>query len=134
MMQIPALFIGNSAENGRGVFAAKGAHAGDLIEICPVVVISSGELPHIDKTTLFEYYFLWEKGKGNACIPLGFGSLYNHSQLPNAEVEMDIPQRLMYVKCIYDIAAGGEVLIDYLAGNTDQTSLWFDTDAPENGS
>lgn len=131
MLQIPGLFIGATPDKGRGVFAANGAHAGDMIEICPVLVIAAEEVQHIDKTTSFEYYFLWEAGKGNACIPLGLGAMYNHDRQPNAEVELDIPERWMYVKCIRNIDAGAEVCIDYLAGNHGKSRLWFDTTYPD---
>ena len=63
------------------------------IELCPVVVIPPHEIETIDKTVIYNYYFLWQNNQ--AAIALGYGSLYNHSYDPNAEYIMDYEGQIL---------------------------------------
>ncbi|MGB4959487.1 MAG: SET domain-containing protein, partial [Saprospiraceae bacterium] len=77
MNQIPGLFITNSGDRGRGVFSSIEINEGDLIEVCPVIVIPKSQLPIIHKTVLHDYYFLWGEDMEDCAIALGLGSIYN---------------------------------------------------------
>ena len=126
MMQVPGLFITESADKGRGVYIAQELNPGDLIEICPLIVIPNSEVEFIHKTILHDYYFLMDQPKGAACIALGYGSIYNHSQSPNAMVVFDYDRQHLEIKCIKKIGSGEEILIDYTDGGKEDAPLWFE--------
>ena len=58
-MRNPALFFATSSIGGRGVFTTTDIKKDDTIEVCPVIVMQPGEVELLDKTTLYDYYFLW---------------------------------------------------------------------------
>lgn len=115
-----------SKGRGRGVFTAANINKGDLIEICPVIIIPPKEVKLLDKTELHDYYFCWPKPTKSACIALGYGSIYNHSSKPNAEIVLDLETRSLQFHCIKKIKAGSEILIDYSGGEKKEAKkLWF---------
>ncbi len=122
MNQRPGLYIMDCPDKGRGVFCSEPIFKGDLIEICPVIIIAQNELPVIHKTRLHDYYFLWKK---EGAIALGFGSLYNHAEKPNATFIPDHQNMTIDFYAIRDIIAGEEITIDYHEGDTIGRSLWF---------
>lgn len=95
---------------GRGVFARAGIAAGALIETCPVLRVPRDELPHLDKTAVYNYYFAWGD---DGAIAFGFGSLYNHSSEPNARYEKNLEHDELEIFALVDIAAGGEITLNY---------------------
>lgn len=101
---------------GRGVFSGKEIFYGDVIEECPVLVISAEESCHIDQTRLYDYY--WEWSHESIALALGYGSLYNHSETPNARVMKDYTRSTMKIVCIRDIKSGEEITVHY-------GSVWF---------
>lgn len=124
MLHIPSLYI-MYTKHGRGVSVAEDIAKGDLIEICPIVKIPAGQLQSIDKTILYEYYFLWEEKGFEACIALGYGSLYNHSPTPNAEAQMDYQDNQIRIIAKENITAATEITIDYTGGTKGEVELWF---------
>ena len=58
-------------------------------------------------------------------IALGYGSLFNHSDTPNAEFNLDLDAENIHFLATEDIAAGIEITTNYRAGRPDQP-LWFD--------
>ena len=56
MLHIPGLYIANSSNRGRGVFTAQEIETGDLIEICPLLIIPKKDVSAIHKTVLHDYY------------------------------------------------------------------------------
>lgn len=125
MLHVPGLYIGHCEKKGRGVFVSEELSTGDLIEICPIVKIPRGQLENIDLTVVYEYYFIWEESAFEACIALGYGSLYNHSSDPNAKVILDYTDDSIKIESIKEILAGSEILIDYRDGDL-KLNLWFD--------
>ncbi len=127
MLHVPGLIILDSTLGGRGVFCAHDLAAGDIIEVCPIIKIPTGQLQSIDPTILYEYYFLWNEEGFEACIALGYGSLYNHGVNANVEIILDYTSDEIIFKAIRDIRASQELLIDYQGGDEhgDQKSLWF---------
>lgn len=126
MLHIPGLFIAESPLGGRGVFTALPLQPGDVIEVCPTIALSAQDVAHIDNTPLYDYYFSWPEPPGSARIALGYGSLYNHSFQPNAEVILDLPDNTIVIKCLTPIDAGHEITIDYTGVGRDNGSLWFE--------
>ena len=119
----PGLFIAASPGRGRGVFTAEPIARGEVIEVCPALVLPPEDFERIHGSHLHDYYFLWE-GEGVTALALGYGSLYNHAEPNNADYEMDFDAATITVRAVRDIAAGEEVCIDYTDG-VNRGTLWF---------
>jgi hypothetical protein len=74
--------------------------------------VPQAQLPNLDATIVFEYYFTWLQGGG---IALGYGSLYNHSDAPNAECVKDVSNDLLTIRAIASIGVGDEITFSYSA-------------------
>jgi uncharacterized protein len=119
--------IQQSPERGRGVFAARQFEAGETIEICPVIVLSEADARKLDDTGLYNYYFGWGQDGVAAAIALGCGSLYNHSEAPNAAYQKDFADRTVAFFAITDIAPGQEIFVKYNPGPAaEDGKVWFD--------
>lgn len=123
-LQIPGLFIQESQNKGRGVFTAKKIIAGDLIEICPVILLPEQEVSVIHYTRLHDYYFLWGPEEKKAAIALGWGSLYNHSEPANAYTLQDWECNELKILAQSDIEPMEEITISYNDSRGD-IELWF---------
>jgi len=93
--------------HGYGVFAVQDIAAKELIEECPVIVVSkSGTYGK----NLYDRVFSW----GDDCaVALGYGSMYNHDSDANAKYDVDMKNQIMRFVAAKDIAAGAEILIYY---------------------
>jgi SET domain-containing protein len=112
------LYIKNVAEKGRGVFAAKPIRKGDIVEAAPVIVIPDEDVDLIDQTAMADYYFKW--GESHFALVLGYGSLYNFSELPNISFEVDPIHEVMIYRAIKSIKKDQELTVHY------QCDLWFE--------
>ena len=121
----PSLYIADSDLHGRGVFAAEAIDAGQLIEICPVIVLPEKDMALIHQTKLHDYYFLWGESEKDVGIIMGYGSLYNHSYQPNVEYIPDYEGNTLTFYCLKNIEAGEEIFVNYNGTPSDQTPLWF---------
>lgn len=120
------IYVAPSDLHGQGVFAARDIEAGEVIEICPLLLFPKTELEFVRKTVLDDYYFDWgEEGEWYA-LALGYGSLYNHSYEPNAEYGMDFEAKTIDFYGIRHIEAGSEIFINYNGESGDQTKVWFE--------
>jgi uncharacterized protein len=117
------LYLDFSPGKGRGVFAGKDFSKGEVIECCPVIVLPEKDVQHIEKTELSWYYFLWNKD--DAAIALGYGSIYNHSHTPNAEIDIDHGKHTLIIKALREIRKGEEITHDYDWPIDDKTPEWF---------
>jgi uncharacterized protein len=124
MQRIPGLYIAET-DFGRGVFTSIPIAEGDLIEVCPVIVIPKRELPIIHKTILHDYYFLWGNDLEDCAIALGNGSLYNHRLNPNANFILDLQNNTIDIEAIMPIEAGEEITLNYNGEPGDEGELWF---------
>ena len=125
MNQKPGLYITHSEGKGRGVFTSESIDSGEVIEICPVIIIPKLELPIIHKTILHDYYFLWGDDLGECAIALGFGSIYNHELDPNANFILDIYNKTIDIEAIKNIEAGDEITLNYHGEPGNMDKLWF---------
>ncbi len=126
MNRIPGLYITTTENKGRGIFTAFDIQAGSVIEICPVIIIPESEVEIIHKTTLHDYYFRWGTDQNQAAIALGFGSIYNHSNSPNAKVILDYEAQNIIIESISDISSGVEICYNYIDDELSADKLWFD--------
>jgi SET domain-containing protein len=99
------LVVKKSLMHGYGVFALKAIKKGEKIEECYILLSRRGG----DKG-LEDFYF---DAKRKYAIFTGFGSIYNHSDDPNATYTININKRLATIKAANDIRKGEEILISY---------------------
>lgn len=125
-LQQGAIYVAASELHGKGVFAARDIEAGEVIEVCPILLFPKAQLIHIRQTVLDDYYFDWgEEGEWYA-LCLGYGSLYNHSYEPNAEYGMDFEAQTIDFYCLHNIEAGHEILINYNGDADNRDKVWFE--------
>ena len=121
------LIVKQSGSRGRGVFAARQFQAGEVIEVCPVIALSSDDVAQLDKTRLYDYYFGWGADNTGGAIALGFGSLYNHSYAPNAAYRKSEADGTISIVALKSIAPDDEILFKYNNGDTENCGpLWFE--------
>jgi hypothetical protein len=89
------------------VIATADIAEGETIEVCPILEVGSE-----DATGPLNDYTVDLDGRSGLALMLGYGSLYNHSDDPNAQyvVEADDAYSFMALR---DIAAGEQITISY---------------------
>jgi len=121
------VFIGETANKGRGMFTKRAIKADTVIETAPVIVMPAADRALLDQTLLHDYIFEWQPGDEKmCCMALGHIPLYNHSYQSNCEYFMNYDDNTMYVQAIRDIDAGEELTINYNGPWNDATPVWFD--------
>jgi SET domain-containing protein len=118
-----SVYTARSNIHGRGVFAARRFHAGEVIEECPILPVTGDQAPLLDETDLYGFTFEWGDG---AAVALGFGSLYNHSWAPNARYDHDYDRDLVVYSAVTAIARDDEITINYSGDPDGRMELWFD--------
>ncbi|MGZ3473283.1 MAG: SET domain-containing protein [Polyangiales bacterium] len=111
---------------GRGVFAVEPIEEGESIERCHVIVIPEEQLQNVANTILHEYFFRWGGTQDDGAVALGYGSLYNHSDTPNAMYVRKVSEGILEFVALRDIAAGEEIFVSYHGGFGERGPLWFD--------
>ncbi|WP_287236580.1 SET domain-containing protein-lysine N-methyltransferase [Mesorhizobium sp.] len=83
-----AVYVKNVHQKGRSVFANVPFKVGELIERAPTWAFDEVAASLIDKTGLFQYYFVrnLEQDVMTRYVVFGFISMVNHSSDPNAQV------------------------------------------------
>jgi len=108
------IYVNKSKIHGLGVFASEKIVTGELIEECPILTLP---MKFGDKSGLMlDYRFNWPSGTldwDEQVISLGFGSLYNHSETPNATWRSNNDKRTFEFICIKDIIPDEEILVWY---------------------
>ena len=122
----PYLFVASSNGKGRGVFTNENIRSKSIIEISPVIVLPAKDRKTVDQTLLHDYIFEWGETRRQACIALGYVSLYNHSFTSNCEYEMDYDYQLITIRAVRSIKKGEELFINYNGTWNDVRPLWFD--------
>jgi len=107
---------GNSGIHGRGVFTTRDAVAGELLECCPALVLDEA-----GAEAMFSYRWGLAHEESSFFLPLGLGSLYNHSEKPTAKGTLDVRRKVLEFYTTADMYKGQEVLVSY--GDT-----YFDED------
>ena len=117
---------GLTAKKGRGVFAAASIIRGEVVEVCPVIVIPAEQWHHVEPTVLALYIFNFGPEGEHAAIALGYGSLYNHSYSPNAEYTKHWEERVIHFTALRDIAVDEEITVNYNGSPSDRSEIWFE--------
>lgn len=99
---------------GRGVFALTPFKSGDIVEVCPVIVIITpyNSLPLEVQTIVFNWGVLQNISHCTA-IATGYGSLYNHNNPSNMRYEAIPSQPLLRFVAVKDICEGDELTVNY---------------------
>jgi SET domain-containing protein len=122
----PYLHVAETEHAGRGVFTSERIPAETVIEISPVIVMSSSDRTQLDKTRLHDYIFEWGKDKDKCCMALGLVPMYNHSYKSNCEYIMDYEEEQIFIQTVKEIEAGTELTINYNGDWNDETKIWFE--------
>jgi len=106
------------AGKGRGVVATQKINKGEIIETCPIIEISKKEADFIQKegnNVILNYYYLYQEDLQRCCIMLGWGSIYNHSLTPNADIDYpdEKSEKYLQFKALKDIDVGEEIEFNY---------------------
>ena len=115
---------------GRGVFAVRDVAIGDVVEVCPVVIVKAkwDEMPEAVQRIVFDWGYL-TKSTAASCIALGWGSMYNHSNPANLRY-VAVPDELcMHFIAARDIREGEEFTVNYneTGGDIHSTEdAWFE--------
>ncbi|PVG04915.1 protein methyltransferase [Serendipita vermifera] len=117
-LNIHGLKIYSTKEKGRGVYASRCIPRGTTIEISPVLFFSEEEYSDHGRYTILDHYtFIW--GDGRMALPLGLGSLFNHSSSPNVTYTKRKSEDCIEYSTSKDVLPGEELVIFY--GH----KLWF---------
>jgi len=110
---------------GRGVFCTATIAEGEVIEICPVIVIPAEEFTALNATALMDYSFYFDKAENTLSLTMGFGSMYNHMQCPNATYVLNREERQMVFTAHENIKAHTEICINYGGEYGKDYNKWF---------
>ena len=102
---------------GRGVFATRPFAAGEVVEVCPVVIVRGRArmLPPEIRTIVFDWGVLSSIGEPAVAIALGYGGLYNHSDPANLRYDALAPAPCLRFTAVREIAVHEELTINYNA-------------------
>ncbi|HSL58903.1 MAG TPA: SET domain-containing protein-lysine N-methyltransferase [Acidimicrobiales bacterium] len=98
---------------GRGVFATRDRHAGEVLEVAPILLIPEAQRDAALATIVRRYAWGWD---GGLAVGLGLISVVNHGVPANARWESDREACELWLVATAAIAAGAEVLVDYSHG------------------
>jgi SET domain-containing protein len=110
---------------GRGVYALRAFREGEVIEVCPVVVL--GKPYEALPAEIQKLVFMWERREGSPdiqALALGYGSLYNNDNPANVRYEPDRSALALRFIAVRDISANEELTVNY-SGDPDAEDWWF---------
>lgn len=111
---------------GRGVFASSDIKKGETIEICPIIEVSKNDTANLEESILVTYFFFFGKNKERLAVTLGFGSIYNHSNTPNATFKIKPKEEIIEFRALKNIKQDEEITFDYRHGTSKKIPLWFE--------
>lgn len=107
------IYVTKSPVHGLGVFASDKIIEGEVFEVCPILDIGmkTGETSPV----LMDYRFNWPQGNewDKQVVGLGYGSLYNHSDNPNANWRSNIEDNTFEFYATKEIQPGQEIFVWY---------------------
>jgi SET domain-containing protein len=118
------IIVKNIGKKGRGVFAVRNIKKGEIVEVCPVIVVPKSQEKLLRKTLLDDYCFPWAT-QYQPAIVLGYGSLYNHSYTPNVEYDEKVKQKVMVFTALRNIKKGEEITSNYNGDHDNKDEVWF---------
>ena len=92
------------------------------------------ELPQHDAASesfLVTYFYFFGEDKEQMVMALGFGSIYNHTDEPNAYYQERLQDQTIAFVALRDIAKDEEITVHYLGSKSYEHPLWFDQSSEE---
>ncbi len=116
---------------GRGVFALRRFDAGEVVEVCPVVILDSpyGDLPLTIQRLVFNWRMLASANGNTYAIALGFGTLYNSANPANLRYHARPDDHALVFTAVRQIEPDEELTINYSGERGVETSdknWWFE--------
>lgn len=118
------IYVAKSRGKGKGVFAARNIKKGDVIDVCPAIVLNEKESSIGIKTDLWRYFYNWGDNSEKRALVLGYGSLYNHSFEPNAYWKRNTKDKTIIFYADKDISKDEEITHNY-SGHGYLTPKWM---------
>lgn len=109
------IYVARSPIHGLGVFASEDIQNGEIFEITPIIDVVLSKEEDLGREFLYDYRFAYyENGKiTKLVLALGYGSLYNHGDKPNANWKLNRDLNMFEFYALQDIKKNEEVLIYY---------------------
>lgn len=104
----PDVRISSSPVQGNGVFAGRDFEEGELIERCPVLFLRRD-----GATSIVNYTFTDPQNANQCFLALGYGSLYNHDDDPNAMSRIAPSSNALEIVARRRILKGTEITFSY---------------------
>jgi SET domain-containing protein len=109
----------------RGVFSDKNIKKGEIIESCPIIEIPSYQVEEIGNSSLINYVYFHGRKKEKMLLALGFGSIYNHSLVSNAQYKINLKEKTIQFIATREINKDEEITVNYVQGSSTSMPLWF---------
>lgn len=125
------VYIGESKipDAGRGVFAKTDIKKDEVVERCPIIEVPKNDTSNLNESTLIEYFFFFGKDKKRIALALGFGSIYNHSDKPNATYKVKPKEKVIDFIATKNIKKDKEITFNYRNNQKpekEKKPLWFE--------
>jgi SET domain-containing protein len=124
-MSKPVLYVKEVKGKGRAVFSTTAIAENDLIEECPLIVLSPADFDIVTSTEVVNYCFFFDKEEKILALAMGFGSLYNHAFPSNAHHMIDKETKTITIFALRDIKANEEICINYTGDPDNDSTEWF---------
>lgn len=119
------IYIADTGTKGRGVFTNENFEPGDIIEVCPVILMSNDDYNKVQETVLDDYISFWSDETSEYAIFCGYGSFYNHSYHPNTIHTIDEKNKCIVFKALTPIKKGEELTVNYNGDPSSLNGVWF---------
>ncbi|MGC4232956.1 MAG: SET domain-containing protein-lysine N-methyltransferase [Niabella sp.] len=119
------LYLQTISKKGRGVFCNTDIEEDGIIEVCPVIIVPAQDFATIYNTALGDYIFYFNKEENTLSLAMGFGTMYNYRQYPNAVYVLDREKKEMIFTAYQHIPAHTEICINYGGEYGVDYSKWF---------
>lgn len=97
-------------EVGLSVFAREQIRDGEIIEVCPLIILDKLVMGIDD---LNDRVFVFDQDEETYALPLGYGALYNHDDEPNADWLIDKEKEQLRIFAVKAILPGEEITINF---------------------
>jgi len=112
----PDVYVAQSSpELGRGVFANRAFEQGELVDVCPVVILLKplNQLPPRIQTLVYSWSALTDSSTPSTAVALGYGSLYNHNNPANMRYQAFDDEKVLRYSAVRNIEKGEELTVNY---------------------
>ena len=115
MTSLPEVYVTDTGTAlGRGAFAERDFSPGDVVEVCPVILLdySRKDLSLPVQQVVFNWSKLCDAAEKYALV-LGYGSIYNHADHPNLRYSADPENLTMIYTAVHKIKQGEQLTVSY---------------------